>query len=70
MNAAAMRAAPPVSIESAQARAASYAAAWREDCYVYMGDGIVIYSRGPDADHPKTEPTFVAPNLVQPKAKA
>lgn len=43
--------------------AADFAQLWKEDCYVY-GDlswgNTISYTPGPDADHPKTTPTFVA----------
>lgn len=45
----------------AQHMAGQYAKQWKEDCYVYVRDGgeLIIYSAGPDLDHPKTEPTMV-----------
>lgn len=45
--------------------AASNAAHWREDCYVYISPGMIVLSPGPDADHPKTAPDFVAPYQKQ-----
>lgn len=60
---------PPLSLERARQYAADYAAAWQEGCHCYMQPGIVIFSRGPDGDHPKTVATFVA-TYIDPYLKA
>lgn len=63
-----IRMAPPITLAQIEKNAAAWAKYQREDCYVYVltPGQCVIYSTGPDLEHPKREPAHIA-HYVKPE---